>query len=85
MSGPFSSRQELSRYPLQVRRLQDQTNGLPVLIVTGERIRAEGLIKYQGQMSVREHDLCATGKARLVVEQDLSALVVHAGGVSPPW
>jgi hypothetical protein len=36
-------------------------------------------------MSVRERDLCPTGKARLVIEQDLSALVVHAGGVPPPW
>ena len=33
-------------------------------------------------MSVRERDLCATGKTRLVLEQNLSALVVHAGGVS---
>jgi hypothetical protein len=34
-------------------------------------------------MSVRQHDLCATGKARLIVKQDLSVLVVHAGGVPP--
>jgi hypothetical protein len=29
-------------------------------------------------MSVRERDLRAAGKARLVVEEDLSALVLHA-------
>jgi hypothetical protein len=29
-------------------------------------------------MSVRERDLRAAGKARLVVEEDLSALLLHA-------
>jgi hypothetical protein len=37
-----------------------------------------------GHTSVRERNLCATGKARLVIEQDLLVLVVHAGRVPPP-
>jgi hypothetical protein len=85
ISGPFSCRQELPRYQLQLGWLQDQANCLALLIVTGKRVRAHGLIEDQRQMSVCGRDLCATGKARLAVKQDLSALVVHAGGVPPPW
>jgi hypothetical protein len=84
MSRPFSGRQELPRDLLQFGRLQDQTNCLAVFIITGERVRSQSLIEDQRQMSVRERDLCAAGKARLVIEQDLSALVVHAGRVPPP-
>lgn len=82
---PFSRNQELTRYLLQLKRLQSETNSLAIVTIAGERVCPSRLIEDQGQVTVHERYLRATGKARLILERGLFTLMVHTDGVPPPW
>ena len=56
-----------------------------VLVIACERVGMPRLVEDQGQMGIRERDLCAACKARFVVDWSLCIRVAHASGVSIAW